>query len=291
MVRQSDCNNKLLTSPIAEAMVGIRISDETRPAFETCLKTELLTVGSCSTTHRLGQVVIRVARIDDDPEVTRGNAEAMTVETNVYRILGAHKRIAVSLYLSPIGDMVVLRFYDNGNLKEYIIAHGPTQLHKWAKQMIEAVQHLHFKGVRHSDIKLSQWLVGSDLSAYLSDFNGCGYDAQPLIGISSMKALSYESPSHFMPRDPCDDNTIKSDLFALGSALYELEHGSTPLIEISEEKVTESFKQGNFPPVSSLTLGKIIVQCWQGQFNSASEMLHDGNGLWLSRTFNRQHSV
>jgi serine/threonine protein kinase len=279
MVAQGDCNNKLLTSAILGAMVGIRISDGTRSAFETYLETELLTMGSCSTSHRLGQVVIRVARIDNDPEVTRRNAEAMTVETNVYRILGAHKRITVSLYLSPIGDMVVLRFYDNGNLKDYITAHGPTQLHKWAKQMIEAVEYLHVKGVRHSDIKLSQWLVGSDLNAYLSDFNGCGYDAQPLIGLSSMKALSYESPSHFMPREPSDDNTVNSDLFALGSALYELEHGSTPLIEISEEKVTESFKQGNLPPVSSLTLGNLIIQCWQGQFNSASEMLHE---LWLS---------
>jgi hypothetical protein len=81
------------------------------------------------------------------------------------------------------------------------------------------------------------------------NFNGCGYDAQPLIGISSLKALSYESPSHSMPRDPYDDNTVKSDLFALGSALYELEHGSTPLIEINEEKVMEFFKEAHFPSV------------------------------------------
>jgi serine/threonine protein kinase len=137
-------------------MVDIRISDETRPAFETCLDTELLAMGSCSTTHRLGEVVIRVARVDDDPEITRGNAEAMSVETNVYRILGAHERIAVSLYLSPIGDMIVLRFYEHGNPKDYVTTHGPTHLHKWAKQMVEAVEYLHFKGVRHSDIKLSQ---------------------------------------------------------------------------------------------------------------------------------------
>jgi serine/threonine protein kinase len=282
VIGQGDYNNKLLISPIIEAMVETRINDEAHPAFKTCLETALLTTGSCSATHRLGEVVVRVARIDDDPGITRGNAEAMAMETHVYKILGAHPRIAVSLYLSPIGDMVVLGFYANGNLKDYITAHGTTQLHKWAKQMIEAVGYLHVKGVRHSDIKLSQWLVGSDLNAYLSDFNGCGYDAQPLVGISSMKALSHESPSHFMPRDPSDDNTVKSDLFALGSALYELERGSTPLINISEEKVTESFKQGNFPPVSSLTLGNIIIQCWKGQFNSASEILHDGDRLWLS---------
>jgi hypothetical protein len=30
------------------------------------------------------------------------------------------------------------------------------------------------------------------------------------------------------------------------------------------------------------TSGDIIIQCWKGQFNSASELLHDGDQLWLS---------
>jgi hypothetical protein len=105
-----------------------------------------LMIGSCSTTHRLGEVVVRVARIDDDRQVTRGNAEAMTVETKVYRIREDHEIIAICLYLSPIGDMVVLKLYDNGNLKDYITAHGNSQLLKWAKQMIEAIAFIRLKG-------------------------------------------------------------------------------------------------------------------------------------------------
>lgn len=31
-----------------------------------------------------------------------------------------------------------------------------------------------------------------------------------------------ECPHHYLPRDPFADNTIESDLFALGSALYEV---------------------------------------------------------------------
>ena len=272
----------LLKISIVGAMVHIQVSNETRLAFETGLETELLMIGSCSTTHRLGEVVVRVARIHGDADITRRNAEAMSVEANVYRILGDHERIAVCRYLSPTSGMVALKFYKNGNLKDYVAAHGHSQLLKWAKQMIQAIEFIHLKGVRHSDIKLSQWLVGSDLNVCLSDFNGCGYDAQPLIGIGSMKALSYESPSHFMPRDPFDDNTVKSDLFALGSALYELEHGSSPLIDVTEEEVMEFFKQADFPLVSSLTLGEIIMQCWQGHSDSASETLHAGSHLWLS---------
>ena len=252
------------------------------PTHDMELKAELLMVGSCSATHRLGMVVVRVARIDCDPEITRENAKAIKVEINAYRILGVHERIATCLYLGPTGDMIVLRFYSTGDLKNYITAHGPSKLLTWAKQMIEAVEYIHSKGVRHSDIKLCQWLLDSKMNARLSDFNGCGYDAQPLLGISSMEALSYERQSHFMLRDSWEDSSIKSDLFALGSALYELEHRSIPFVEVSEDEVTEYFMRGNFPSVSGLTLGHMILGCWQGQYNSATEMLQAGERLWLT---------
>lgn len=89
-----------------------------------------MTIGSCLITHYLGEVVVRVTRIDDDLEITRGNTEAMTIETNVYRILGDYERIAICLYLSLIGNIVVLKFYDNSNLKDYITAYGYSQLLK-----------------------------------------------------------------------------------------------------------------------------------------------------------------
>jgi len=261
----------------------MRVRDATWPGFGRGLgadvKAELLMIGSCSTTYRLGEAVFRTTRVDDNPEITHSNAQAMAMETNVYRILGAHERIAKCLYLGPIDNVVVLKFYSIGNLKDYITAHGPSQLHKWTKQMIEAVEYIHGRGVRHSDIKLCQWLLDSGLNARLSDFNGCGYDAQPLLGMRSVKALSYERQSHFLPRDRSKDNTVISDLFALGSALYELEHGSSPFVEISEERVTEYFTQGKFPPVSDMALGRIILGCWQSHYRSATELLYAAEQL------------
>ena len=126
-------------------------------------------IGSRSSTYRLGQVVIKVPRIDEEAEITQENAKATTIEANVYRILGTHDRIANRLYISPTKDMIMLEFYGHGNLKDYVAIHGPTQLHKWAKQMIEAVQFIHSKGVRHSDIRLNQWLLDSGMNARLSD--------------------------------------------------------------------------------------------------------------------------
>ncbi|KAI7180584.1 hypothetical protein KC360_g157 [Hortaea werneckii] len=47
--------------------------------------------------------------------------------------------------------------------------------------------------------------------------------------LPGQKAFRLEDPSHFMPRDSCEDNSVRSDLFALASALYGIEFGSLPL--------------------------------------------------------------
>ena len=252
-----------------------------RSSHEEIPPGELLTIGECSATHRLGDTTVRSVRIDADPEITRGNALAMTAETNAYRILGAHDQIATCLYISPIADILVMRYEAKGNLKEYAEAHGThSHLYKWARQMMEAVAFIHSKGVRHSDIKLSQWLLDKELNARLSDFNACGFDEQPGLDLDGIKALGYEQPSHFMPRDPERDNTIRSDLFALGSALYELERGRCPYTEVREDLITGYFATQHFPSLAGLSMGNIISGCWKGEFLSEEQMLQSGAELW-----------
>ncbi|PPJ53239.1 hypothetical protein CBER1_11889 [Cercospora berteroae] len=241
---------------------------------------ELLMVGSCASTYRLGQVVIKVPRIDEEAEITQGNAKATTIEANVYKILGSHNRIANCLYIGPMKDIIILEFYGYGNLKDYVAIHGATQLRKWAKQMVEAVQFVHSKGVRHSDIRLDQWLLDSEMNARLSDFNASGYDEYPAFGLHSEKALGIEDPSHYMPRDSSEDNSVRSDLFALGSALYEIERGSTPFADADDETITQRFALREFPMVSDLVLGCIISGSWTGEFDSAAEMLQMGGQIW-----------
>ncbi len=85
-------------------------------------ETELLMVGSCSSTLRFRDVVIKTPRVDEEAEITQENAKATRIEANVYSILGEHERVARCLYISPTRDMVMLEFYPNGN--------QPAQLHR-----------------------------------------------------------------------------------------------------------------------------------------------------------------
>lgn len=245
---------------------------------------ELLMIGMSSLTHRVGKVVIKTPRIDEEASITQENARATATEANVYMILGKHPRIAECLYISPTKDLIALEYYHNGTLKDHIIHNRPKDIQKWAQQMIEGIVEIHSRGVRHSDIRLDQWLLDSELNARLSDFNASGHDGNTALSIPSTKAMGLERVSHFMPRDPDEDNTVQSDLFALGSALYELcENGTSPFGGEADELITSRFEQGVFPSVSHIKLGRVIAGCWNREYSSAVEVLRSSEEICGTR--------
>ncbi|KAK3653428.1 hypothetical protein LTR56_004632 [Elasticomyces elasticus] len=248
-------------------------------------ETSMLNCGT-SCTYRIGQYIVKIPRIDfEDAALSEQHLQHAVREANAYRILQSHVRIAKCWHACPIRGLVALEYYRDGTLKAYVDKHGPSRLLTWAKQMVESIQYIHSKGVRHSDLRLDQWLLDSELNVRLSDFNGAGYDGCTVLGIEAQPNSALESGAYFMPRDPELASTVRSDLFALGSSLYVLETGSTPFaqgddatISYSEgyhrdEAITEQFSRGDFPYVSSLALGSMIKGTWEGRFDSATEML------------------
>ena len=81
---------------------------------------------------------------------------------------------------------------------------------------------VHSKGIIHSDLAAHQFLLDSTLYVKLSDFGFSSF--------SDGDVLSFENPSHHLPRD-IDGNmpsTFWSNLFAVGSTLYEVMTGKRP---------------------------------------------------------------
>ena len=140
--------------------------------------------------------------------------------------------------------MIQLEYYAHGNLRDYVAARSwsAAQLLKWALEMVQGVDLIHTKGIRHSDLRLDQWLLDAELNARLSDFNSSDYDACPALSLPREQSVGLENSSHFMPRGYEEDSSVCSDLFALGSALYELEHGSAPLADEDDDTITERFR-------------------------------------------------
>ncbi len=240
---------------------------------------ELLSAGTFAEIYRIGNIVKKVyRRFPDDDIGTEGSIKATHNEASIYILLGDHPRIAKFLHTNPAKSYIELKYYFNGNLKIFIEKHRPHMEVRmyWARQIVESAEYIHIKGVRHSDFRLEQWLLDETLDARLSDFNASGYDRNVEIGLEGSEALGAEDASHFMPRDPAHDNTVESDLFALGSTLYELITGKEPYDSRSPESVENLFREGVFPVVDGLPLGDLIMGCWVKKFRSAKEMLKFG---------------
>ncbi|KAF1961763.1 kinase-like protein [Byssothecium circinans] len=247
-------------------------------------KRELLMVGMSAKTYRIGNTVRKECHVlVDDIGITEQNMEACKNEADIYLILGSHPLIAKCLSMGAEKEFIELEYYPNGNLKEYVQRNRTsiteTDLKRWAYQMVGSVAYIHSKGVRHSDFRLDQWLVDADLNVRLTDFNASGFDDQPDLGLKGKPAQGLEISSHFLPRDPEADNTVESDLFALGSTLYELLAGQRPYNGLNDDSIETCFRIGKFPNTDGLLLGDIIIGCWERKFSSAKDILNYGKNV------------
>lgn len=239
---------------------------------------ELLMVGMSSKTYRIeSRVRKQVHVITDDDGITAQNLDACITEANVYLILTSHPLIAQCLFIAPRKTYIELEFYAHGNLKAYVKENRAridrSQLEIWGVQMIQSVIYLHSKGVRHSDLRLDQWLLDETGKVRLSDFNASGYDEQPSLGLKKKVASGLESVGYYLPRPEDADASVVTDLFALGSSLYELETNMRPYHDLDDDEVEDLFAQGDFPSTEELMFGNEILSCWNQEFKSARDII------------------
>ncbi len=82
---------------------------------------ELLMVGVFAEIYRIGNIVKKLyRRVPDDDIGTKENIKATHNEASIYILLGDHPRIAKFLHTNPAKTYIELKYYSNGNLKNFI---------------------------------------------------------------------------------------------------------------------------------------------------------------------------
>lgn len=240
----------------------------------------LLTVGVFAEVYLVDNEIIRKMPCSESQD----DRLPIVQEARVYTILGVHPRIAE---LKGRVDYVDIRYYPHGDLAHYCQRNyvDPELQSIRFLQILEAVVFVHSRHVIHSDLSLRQFFIDDDLNLRLGDFNASQYPGSA--------ALGYEKTSHCLPRDYEQPNTEASDIFALGSTLYELVAGKAPYSELSGPKsddpelmkaqiqrqpqvdyeIESRYKNGIFPDVSGLFGGDVILGCWRGEFTHAKGAL------------------
>ncbi len=128
------------------------------------------------------------------------------------------------------------------------------------------MQHLHDHAVRHSDLNGKNILLDSNRNVRLCDFGGSAIDDKKSVVTAG---------SGF--KHPIDEEnskaSIKAELHALGSSIYEIITSTTPHQDVKEEwVVAQMIRDGNYPDLTGITLSDIISKCWKGEFASALDV-------------------
>ncbi len=125
---------------------------------------------------------------------------------------------------------IVMPFMDGGTLRTRI-RRGPLPLSdacRYLREIADALDYIHKKGIIHRDIKASNVLLDADGNCYLADFGIARSvsDATQLTTTGNvLGTVDYVAPELFEPDYKAD---ARSDFYSLGVLLYEMVTGRLP---------------------------------------------------------------
>lgn len=150
-------------------------------------------------------------------------------------------------------------------LPEGEIPAQPTRI-RWYRDIADALCHLHKLGIAHGDVRIDNVLFDNRGSAILCDFSAASPFGQSNLVISDLP-LPVNGPSPNLSE--------ATDMFAIGSLLFQVEHGIKPELSVDRDGVLI------LPSIQTNHLGidAIIRNAWLGQYRSTSEMLENLHAL------------
>ena len=195
------------------------------------------------------------------------NRQGLEVERQILERLGEHPRIVKLLCVHR--DMIVLERLQYPlrvriqELPEEAALPCLDEILKWSAQAAEGMHYFNEKRVYQVDIGLHNMLLDWDENIKYCDFSGSSLDGMEPTAAASARAEN--------PRVPFSSPTVESEIFALGSALYEISTTYKTYEDKEDMEIEELFRRQEYPRVDHLLLGHVILKCWTGENRTASE--------------------
>ena len=224
---------------------------------------QVIDAGLSAWVHRLDAVVKSFP--------SNGAGERAT-ETAVYKRLGLEKTWprGILRFYGILDDLsVVLQHAPNGSIRSYLKRHPYIALStklRWAEQVTSAIAILHSNNILHCDLSCNNMFLDESLNALLGDFAGASIDGSEC---SSWYETSHCPPDLMAP-------STKTEIFALGSTLFEILLQQRPFEGVSEHEIEDALRLGQFPSLDSLPALRVpIAKCWDGEYERINELLAD----------------
>lgn len=233
--------------------------------------------------HIQGSTAIIIITGSRAAKIYSGNDENFIRECNVFRRLGRHPNVVELHYVQD--RTIVLQA---GRCLREILKEGDIsneQQEKWVSGLACGLQYMHDNNVIHADLNAANAIISGDDVAMWLDFGGSQIDDQE--ALANYDEYSYRPPEH--PDPPISQAT---DIFAFGCTVFEIETGAPPFYNETKHMsqdgklsyVEDMYRQRFFPSVENLRFRSIIMGCWQGRYESMSELNQDLNSMRVQRS-------
>lgn len=218
--------------------------------------------------------------LNREHEYYTSGEENVQREAVVYKLLGDHPYILKFLGLEEVGpgiNSLRLERATLDNVRGYIRQHhdDPPTLKdrlRMALQVARAVTYIHSKGVQHCDISCRNLLLFEDFQIKLGDFGASLIDGRGF-GETYCEEPSYELP--LRGREFYKRPGRKRDLFATGSAIYEITMWKRPWQGLDDEEIEVRYAREEFPSLEESIAGSIIWKCWNEIYETADDIVLD----------------
>jgi serine/threonine protein kinase len=128
------------------------------------------------------------------------------------------------------------------------------------RDIADALRHLHSLGIVHADVRVDNVLWDDRFLAILCDFSAASPCGEPNPVFPDLP-LPVNGPSPVLSE--------ASDMFALASLMFHMEHGCTPQLSLENGRLA-------LPELTSGNQGidEVIQTAWLGNYSRTSDMVH-----------------
>jgi serine/threonine protein kinase len=161
------------------------------------------------------------------------------------------------------------------------------QIYKWAQQSVHALVFLHSSGIIHGDFGCHRMLLDRDDNIKVCGFSNAKIATLEDLSTSTLQKLGSEMTVVSQGEDRTlvhvefPTNPVLSDLFAFGSAIYEMVTRKFPTDGVPDDLV-ESQTSGIYFSLayqsmleSDECLREVMERCWKQIYSSAAEISRD----------------
>jgi serine/threonine protein kinase len=158
---------------------------------------------------------------------------------------------------------LIMEYCQNGDLFEYLNAHGRFKLDhavKIFKDIVQGLEYIHGRDIAHRDIKPENIMLDKDMRAKIADFGLC-HPTKPSKRLSTPCGSPFYVAPEILGMEEYDGK--RGDIYSLGVLLYVMVVGYLPWNVASEEKTTRQIRSGEFtiPRFIKSPVRELIESC------------------------------